>query len=129
MITIIWTFLKNPKNLIITILAMLFTLCMGVILYQRASIAVKAAKVETQKVEIERYKAAQKAYQGVIEDYAGQVIKWKQIAEKQQAITNQTAKEVVKIKYVKSDCKLEGQDAAIVNGMFQYFNSGRLLDN
>lgn len=129
MITIIWTFLKNPKNLIITILAMLFTLCMGVILYQRASIATKSTKVELQAKDIEQFKAAQKAYAQLIDEYAGQVIKWKQIAEKQQAITNQTAKEVVKIKYVKSDCKLEGQDAAIVNGMFQYFNSGRLLDN
>lgn len=129
MITVILTFLKNPKNLIIVIFVALFTLCMGVILYQRASIATKSTKVELQAKDIEQFKAAQKAYAQLIDEYAGQVIKWKQIAEKQQAITNQTAKEVVKIKYVKSDCKLEGQDAAIVNGMFQYFNSGRLLDN
>lgn len=128
MITIIWTFLKNPKNLIITILAMLFTLCMGVILYQRASIATKSAKVEIQAKDIEQYRAAQKAYQGVIDEYAGQVIKWKQLAEKNQAITNQTAKVVTKIKYIKSDCKVEKEDAKIVNSAFEYFNAGRLRD-
>lgn len=126
--TIILTFLKNPKNLIIVILVALFILCMGMILWQRASIATKTAKVETQQVEIERYKAAQKAYQGVIEDYAGQVIKWKQLAEKQQVITNATAKEVIKIKYVKSDCKIEGEDAKIVNGVIEYFNTGRMRE-
>lgn len=129
MMTVIWTFLKNPKNLIIVILAVLFVLCMGVVLYQRASLATKTAQVDKQAVEIERFKATQKAYSQLVDDYAGQVIKWRKMAESQQAITNATAKETVKIKYVKSDCKIEGEDARIINGVFQYYNSGRLLDN
>lgn len=129
MMTVIWTFIKNPKNLIIVILAVLFVLCMGIVLYQRASLATKTAQVDKQAVEIERYKATQKAYSQLADDYAGQVVKWQELAKKQQMITNATAKEVVKIKYVKSDCKLGGDDANIVNGVFQYFNSGRLLDN
>jgi hypothetical protein len=128
MITAIWTFIKNPKNLIITILAVLFVVSMGMILWQRASIATKAAKVELQRAEIDRYKATQKAYAELIDDYTGQVVKLKQIAEKQQVITNATAKEVVKIKYIKSSCKLEGNDAKIINGVVDYFNSGRMRE-
>lgn len=126
--TIILTFLKNPKNLIIMILAALFILCMGMILYQRTSIATKSAKVESQQVEIARLKQVQKAYQDLAQEYTDQVIKWKQLAEKNQAITNQTAKVVTKIKYIKSDCKVEGNDAKIVNSAFEYFNAGRLRD-
>lgn len=130
MMTVIWTFLKNPKNLIIVILATLFVLCMGVVLYQRASLATKTAKVELQQAEIDRYKATQKAYAQLIDNYAGQVVKWQKLAEKQQAITNATAKESVKIKYIKSDCKLENGDAKTVNNIAEYFNSGgRLRDN
>jgi len=130
MMTIIWTFLKNPKNLIITILAALFILCMGVILFQRASIATKSAKVETQAKDIERYKAAQSAYADLINQYAEQVIKWQKLAESHQAITNATAKESVKIKYIKSKCKLEKEDAGTVNNIAEYFNTGgRLRDN
>ena len=130
MMTVIWTFLKNPKNLIIVILATLFVLCMGVVLYQRASLATKTAKVELQQAEIDRYKATQKAYAQLIDNYAGQVVKWQKLAEKQQAITNATAKESVKIKYIKSDCKLEKEDAKTVNNIAEYFNSGgRLRDN
>jgi apolipoprotein N-acyltransferase len=130
MMTVIWTFLKNPKNLIIVILATLFVLCMGVVLYQRASLATKTAKVELQQAEIDRYKATQKAYAQLIDNYAGQVVKWQKLAEKQQAITNATAKESVKIKYIKSDCKLEKEDAKTVNNIAEYFNThGRMRDN
>jgi len=127
MMTIIWTFLKNPKNLIITILAALFILCVGVILFQRASIATKSAKVETQAKDIERYKAAQTAYSNLIDQYAAQVVKWQKLAESHQAITNATAKESVKIKYIKSKCKLEKEDASTVNNIAEYFNTGRRL--
>ena len=129
MMTVIWTFIKNPKNLIIVILAVLFVLCMGIVLYQRASLATKTAKVEAQATEIERYKATQKAYQGLIDDYAGQIIKLREVVKAHQTITNNTAKEVVKIKYVKSNCKLEGEDVRIVNGIAEYFNSGGMRDN
>jgi predicted Holliday junction resolvase-like endonuclease len=126
--TIILTFLKNPKNLIIVILAVLFALCMGMILYQRASLATKTAKIELQAKDIEQFKAAQTAYSNLIDQYAEQVVKWQKLAESHQAITNQTAKETVKIKYIKSKCTLEGEDAKAVNGIFNYFNHG-LLDN
>lgn len=130
MMTVIWTFLKNPKNLIIVILATLFVLCMGVVLYQRASLATKTAKVELQQAEIDRYKATQKAYAQLIDNYAGQVVKWQKLAESHQAITNATAKESVKIKYIKSDCKLEKEDAKTVNNIAEYFNThGRMRDN
>jgi predicted Holliday junction resolvase-like endonuclease len=128
MMTIILTFLKNPKNLIIVILVALFALCMGMILYQRASLATKTAKIELQAKDIEQFKAAQTAYSNLIDQYAEQVVKWQKLAESHQAITNQTAKETVKIKYIKSKCTLEGEDAKAVNGIFNYFNHG-LLDN
>lgn len=127
MMTVIWTFLKNPKNLIITALAVCFLACMAVVLIQRVTISTKTAKIETQAKDIERFKAAQAAYQKTVDDYAGQVIKWRKMAESQQAVTNQTAKEVVKIKYVKNKCTMEGDDAKIINGMFDYYNSaGRM---
>jgi predicted Holliday junction resolvase-like endonuclease len=126
--TIILTFLKNPKNLIIVILAVLFALCMGMILYQRASLATKTAKIELQAKDIEQFRVAQTAYSNLIDQYAAQVVKWQKLSESHQAITNQTAKETVKIKYIKSKCTLEGEDAKAVNGIFNYFNHG-LLDN
>lgn len=126
--TIILTFLKNPKNLLILILAVLVLTCGAVVLFQRGSLAKSKGKIELQSAEIERYKAAQKAYADLIDQYAEQVVKWQKLAESHQAITNATAKETVKIKYIKSKCTLEGEDAKAVNGVFNYFNHG-LLDN
>jgi predicted Holliday junction resolvase-like endonuclease len=128
MMTILWTFLKNPKNLALLVLAICLFICGTVVLVQRASLAKSKGKIELQSVEIERYKAAQKAYTELINQYAEQVVKWQKLAEKQQDITNQTAKVVTKIKYVKTNCKVEKEDAKIVNGIAEYFNTGRLRD-
>ena len=126
--TAIWTLLKNPKNLLILILAIAVLTCGAVVLFQRGSLAKSAAKVKEQGVEIERYKQSQKAYQDLINDYAEQVVKWQKLAEKQQEITNQTAKVVTKIKYIKSNCKVEKEDAKIINGVAEYFNTGKLRE-
>lgn len=126
--TAIWTLLKNPKNLLILILAIAVLTCGAVVLFQRASIAKSSAKVAAQGVEIERYKQSQAAYQKTVEAYADQVIKLQKLNESHQAISNATAKEVVKIKYIKSKCTLEGEDAKIVNGTIEYFNTGRLRE-
>lgn len=126
--TAIWTLLKNPKNLLILILAITVLTFGAVVLFQRGSLAKSSAKVKEQTVEIERYKATQKAYQDLINDYAEQVVKWQKLAEKQQEITNQTAKVVTKIKYIKSDCKVENDDAKIINGVAEYFNTGKLRE-
>lgn len=126
--TAIWTLLKNPKNLLILILAIAVLTFGAVVLFQRGSLAKSSAKVKEQTVEIERYKQSQKAYQDLINDYAEQVVKWQKLAEKQQEITNQTAKVVTKIKYIKSDCKVEKDDAKIINGVAEYFNTGKLRE-
>ena len=126
--TAIWTLLKNPKNLLILILAIAVLTFGAVVLFQRGSLAKSSAKVKEQGVEIERYKATQKAYQDLINDYAEQVVKWQKLAEKQQEITNQTAKVVTKIKYIKSNCKVEKEDAKIINGVAEYFNTGKLRE-
>lgn len=128
MMTILWTFLKNPKNLIIVILAVAVLAFGATVLFQRASLAKKTAKVAEQSAEIERYKQSQAAYQKTVEAYADQVIKLQKLNESHQAISNQTAKVVTKIKYIKSDCKLGGQDAQIVNGVVDYFNTGRMRE-
>ena len=127
--TAIWTLLKNPKNLLILILAIAVLTSGAVVLFQRGSLAKSSAKVKEQGVEIERYKQSQAAYQKTVSDYEAQVAKWKKLAENQQTITNNTATVVTKIKYIKSKCALEGDDAKIVNGVFNYFNTGKLLDN
>jgi hypothetical protein len=126
--TAIWTLLKNPKNLLILILAIAVLTCGAVVLFQRGSLAKSAAKVAAQGVEIERYKQSQAAYQKTVSDYEAQVAKWKKLAESHQAITNQTAQVITKIKYIKSKCVLEGDDAKIINGVVGYFNSGMLRD-
>lgn len=122
----LWTLLKNPKNILILILAIAVLTCGAVVLFQRGSLAKSSAKVKEQSVEIERYKQSQAAYQKTVEAYADQVIKLQKLNESHQAISNATAKEVVKIKYIKSKCTLEGDDAKIVNGTIEYFNTGRL---
>ena len=126
--TVILSFLKNPKNLIIVILAVAVLFCGAVMFIESVSLDKERAKVKEQSAEIERYKAAQKAYADLIDQYAEQVVKWQKLAESHQAITNATAKETIKIKYIKSKCTLEGEDAKAVNGVFNYFNHG-LLDN
>lgn len=126
--TAIWTLLKSPKNILILILAIAVLTFGAVVLFQRASIAKSSAKVAAQGVEIERYKAAQAAYQKTVEAYADQVIKLQRLAESHQAVSNQTAKVVTKIKYIKSDCKLGGNDALIVNDLISYFNTGKLRE-
>ncbi len=126
--TAIWTLLKNPKNLLILILAIAVLTSGAVVLFQRGSLAKSSAKVKEQGVEIERYKQSQAAYQKTLEAYADQVIKLQKLNESHQAISNATAKEKVKIKYIKSKCTLEGDDAKIVNGTIEYFNTGRLRE-
>jgi hypothetical protein len=93
-------------------------------LFQRGSLAKSKGKIELQSAEIERYKESQAAYQKTVEAYADQVIKLQKLNESHQAIGNQTAKVVTKIKYIKSDCKLGGEDAQIVNEVINYFNTG-----
>ena len=128
--TIILTLLKNPKNLIIVILAVAVLFCGAVMFIESVSLDKERAKVKEQSAEIERYKAAQKAYADLIDQYAEQVVKWQKLAKSHQAITNATAKESVKIKYIKSKCKLEKEDAGTVNNIAEYFNTGgRLRDN
>lgn len=122
--SIIWTFLKNPKNLIITILAVLFIICMGMILYQRASLASKEAKIATLSKDVEIYRANEKEMQKQFLEYVEQVAKMKKVIADHQTISNATAKEFVKIKYIKSDCKIGGDDAKIINGVVDYFNHG-----
>jgi predicted Holliday junction resolvase-like endonuclease len=127
--TIILTFLKNPKNILILILAILVLTFGTVVLFQRGSLAKSKGKIELQSAEIESLKATQKAYQKTVEDYADQVIKLQKLAESHQAISNATAKESVKIKYIKSKCKLEGGDAQTVNNIAAYFNThGRMRE-
>jgi uncharacterized protein YxeA len=123
----IWTLLKSPKNLLILILAIAVLTCGAVVLFQRGSLAKSAAKVKEQGVEIERYKQSQAAYQKTVEAYADQVIKLQKLNESHQAVSNQTAKVVTKIKYIKSDCKLGGDDGAVVNSIAEYFNTGGKL--
>jgi hypothetical protein len=130
MMTVILTFLKNPKNLLIVALVLIVLTFGTIVLYQRGSLAIKTGKLAEQTAEIERYKVSQKAYADLIDQYANQVVKWQKLAESHQAITNQTAKESVKIKYIKSTCKLENGDAKTVNNIVEYFNTGgRLRDN
>lgn len=127
--TIILTFLKNPKNILIVALALLVLICGTVVLFQRGSIAKSDAKVKEQSAEIERYRESQAAYQKTVEAYADQVIKLQKLAESHQDISNATAKESVKIKYIKSKCKLEGGDAQTVNNIVGYFNThGRMRE-
>lgn len=124
-----WTILKNPKNILILVLAVLVLVAGAIVLFQRTTVAKQKATIQMQAGKIEAYGLAEKAYRKALEDYAGQVIKWKKLAENQQTITNNTATVVTKIKYIKSKCALEGDDAKIVNGVFNYFNTGKLLDN
>lgn len=127
--TIILTFLKNPKNILILVLAIAVLTFGAVVLFQRGSLAKSNAKVKLQSAEIKRYKESQAAYQKTVEAYADQVIKLQKLAESHQAISNATAKESVKIKYIKSKCKLEGGDAQTVNNVVGYFNThGRMRE-
>jgi apolipoprotein N-acyltransferase len=128
MMSILWTFLKNPKNLALLVLAICLFICGTVVLVQRASLAKSKGKIELQSAEIENLKAVNKAYQKTVDAYTDQVIKLQKLNKAHQAVTNSTAKVVTKIKYIKSDCKLEGNDALIVNGMVDYFNTGRLRE-
>jgi predicted site-specific integrase-resolvase len=128
MMTILWSFLKNPKNILLLILAALVVFGTGVVLFQRVSIANQKTTIETQAKDIEGYERAQEAYRLAMTEYADQVTRWKKLAESQQAIANQTAKEIIKIKYIQSKCVLEGKDAKIVNGIVDYFNSGLRLE-
>lgn len=118
------TFIKNPKNILILVLAALVLVGGAAFLIQRVSIAKQKTTIATQAKDIEGYKQAQVAYQTAIGEYEDQVVKLKKLNESHQAISDQTAKEIVKIKYIKSKCTLEGEDAKVVNNLFNYFNHG-----
>lgn len=126
--TIILTFLKNPKNLLIVALSACVLIVGGMVLFQRASLAKAKAEVKVQAGVIAQYKQNEIAFQSQIADYADQIVKLRKLAEAHQATSNQTAKVVTKIKYIKSKCTLEGDDAKIINGMAEYFNTGRLRE-
>jgi len=127
--TILLTFLKNPKNLLIVALSVCVLIVGGLFLFQRVSLAKAKAEVKVQAGVIAQYKQNEIAFQSQIASYADQIAKLKKLAESHQAVSNQTAKVVTKIKYIKSTCKLEESDAQIVNDIFHYFNTGRMLDN
>jgi hypothetical protein len=127
--TVVWEFVKNPKNLIIVILLIIALVASGAVLWQRASLASKEAKIATLAKDIEIYRSNEKEMQKRFLEYADQIIKMKKVIADHQTITNATAKEVVKIKYVKSDCKIGGDDAKIINSsIVTYFNTGLLRE-
>lgn len=127
--TIILTFLKNPKNLLIVALSACVLIVGGLLLFQRASLAKAKAEVKVQAVAIAQYQQNEKMLTAQLVNYADQIVKLRKLAADHQTVSNETVKVVTKIKYIKSKCTLEGEDAKIVNGVFQYYNSGRLLDN
>ncbi len=126
--TIILTFLKNPKNLLIVALSACVLIVGGLLLFQRASLAKAKAEVKVQAGVIAQYKQNEIAFQTQIASYADQVIKLKKLAEAHQATSNETVKVVTKIKYIKSKCVMEGEDAKITNSVYRYFNTRKLRD-
>jgi hypothetical protein len=126
--TIILTFLKNPKNLLIVVLSACVLIVGGLLLFQRVSLAKAKAKVVVQAGVIAQYKQNEILMQSQLIRYADQIVKLRKLAESHQAVSTQTTKVVTKIKYIKSKCVMEGDDAKIASDVFEYFNTGRMRD-
>lgn len=126
--TIILTFLKNPKNLLIVALSVCVLIVGGMVLFQRASLAKAKAEVKVQAGVIAQYKQNEMVFQKQIADYTDQIAKLKKLAEAHQNTSNETVKVVTKIKYIKSKCVMEGDDAKITNSVYRYFNTRELRD-
>lgn len=126
--TAILALFKNPKNILILVMALIIFIAGAIVLIQRASLASKTAKIEIQAKDIETYKQNEKLYQKQLLDYAGQIVKLKELEKVNQQITNQTASLAKEIKKLKSNPKVDQADAKTVNAIVDYFNSGRLRE-
>ena len=122
--TILWTLLKNPKNLAIAILAVLVLVCGFLFLWQRVSLKAKETTIATQKASIEALNKDKADLLGQVADYKAQVIKQKTVVLEHQTIENKTAALLAEINKIKSQCILGVEDEKIIDDVTSYFNSG-----
>ncbi|MEN6567814.1 MAG: hypothetical protein ABFC57_16145 [Veillonellales bacterium] len=122
--TILWTLLKNPKNLAIALLGVLVLICGFLYLWQRVSLKAKETTIATQKASIEALSVMVKDLTGQVSEYKAQVVKQKAVAVQQQAVENETAKLREQINKIKSQCVLGVEDEKIVDDVTTYFNNG-----
>lgn len=122
--SILLTFLKNPKNILILILAALILALGFLFLWQRISIKEKEITITEQKADIKGLKESVADLQGQVADYKKQIEKQKAVAVSHQAIENETAKLRAEIQEIKSQCALGANDEKIIDDVTDYFNSG-----
>jgi len=123
-LSLIWGFVKNPKNLGLLILGILLIIASGWILLQRTTIAVQKTKVVEQAKDIEALKKTQQALMCQIKGYEDQVGQLKKQALAHQKITNDTAKLMREVEKIKTKCIMEKGDEKIINDVVDYFNNG-----
>ena len=122
--TILLSFLKNTKNILILVLAGIVLVVGFLFLWQRISIKEKEITITGQKADIQALKESVKGLQGQIADYKKQIENQRAVAVSHQAIENDTAKLRAEIQKIKSQCTLGVNDEKIIDDITDYFNSG-----
>ncbi len=119
-----WALLKNPKNILLLALAILLIVLAFYGQAQRLIAAKQKTTIASQTSEIQDLKEKQTALLAQVEAGKNQIIKLKKQQEASQKITDNTAVLMAEINKIKSQCIVEGEDAKIINSIFDYYSHG-----
>lgn len=122
--TVLFSFLKNPKNILIVVIAVLLTAASFWILAQKVKIEKQNTTIESQAKDIAYFAEIQMMLERQIRDYRDNLKDIKKLQKAQQDITTNTASLSENLKTLKSKCVLEGEDAKTINDLVDYFNTG-----
>ena len=115
------TWLLNPKNLLLTALAVLVIVIGGLYLWQRNTVVKQAGQIDALTITNTDL-AAQVA------DYKTNIVAAKKAQKEQQKITNDAAALMAAVNKIKETKCLEAKNEKTISGITYFFNSRGLLD-
>jgi hypothetical protein len=122
-----WTWLLNPKNLLLVALAALFIAAGGLFLWERGEVNAKDTTIAKQAGDILDLQKTNAGLQGQIADYQANLAAIKKAQVEQQAVANNTAALLAKANKITANCVIGGDDEKTIDSITNDFNNSGVL--
>jgi hypothetical protein len=119
-----WTWLLNPKNLLLVALAALFIVIGGLYLWEKGEVANQKTTIAKQAASILDLQKTNADLQGQVADYKANIVAMQRAQLKQQQIANNTAQLSAKVETIKTECVIGGDDEKTIDDVTNDFNNG-----
>jgi len=113
----------NPKNLLLIAFALLFIVCGGLFLWERAEVNAKNTTIAKQAADIVAKDKSIADLNGQIADYQANLAAIKKAQAEQQVIANNTATLLAKANKITANCVIGGDDENTIDSITNDFNN------